>query len=61
MVYDTVVKSRTGEIEWRTVPGDENDENVTIPTEQFPKVPAQYIARLVYDRTHVSAVMVAKP
>lgn len=63
-----VVEERTGEIEFRVVNNDGARESTIILTglkcifqKQLPKMPKDYIARLVYDRTHLSIAIVKKP
>ncbi|MCJ1320970.1 histone acetyltransferase [Xylographa vitiligo] len=63
-----VVEERTGEIEFRVVNNDNTRESLIILTglkcifqKQLPKMPKDYIARLVYDRTHLSIAIVKKP
>ncbi|KAI9817101.1 MAG: histone acetyltransferase [Pycnora praestabilis] len=63
-----VIEERTGEIEFRVVNNDNSRESLIILTglkcifqKQLPKMPKDYIARLVYDRTHLSMAIVKKP
>ncbi|KAI0998587.1 Histone acetyltransferase [Podosphaera aphanis] len=63
-----VLEERNGEIEFRVVNNDNQPENLIILTglkcifqKQLPKMPKDYIARLVYDRTHLSMAIVKKP
>ncbi|KAF8847235.1 histone acetyltransferase [Acephala macrosclerotiorum] len=63
-----VVEERNGEIEFRVVNNDNQRESLIILTglkcifqKQLPKMPKDYIARLVYDRTHLSMAIVKKP
>ncbi|KAJ3566850.1 hypothetical protein NPX13_g6981 [Xylaria arbuscula] len=63
-----VIEERTGEIEFRVVNNDNDRESLIILTglkcifqKQLPKMPKDYIARLVYDRTHLSIAIVKKP
>lgn len=63
-----VIEERTGEIEFRVVNNDGKRESTIILTglkcifqKQLPKMPKDYIARLVYDRTHLSIAIVKKP
>ncbi|KAI3539617.1 hypothetical protein CPAR01_01215 [Colletotrichum paranaense] len=63
-----VIEERTGEIEFRVVNNDNERESLIILTglkcifqKQLPKMPKDYIARLVYDRTHLSIAIVKKP
>ncbi|KAG6158856.1 histone acetyltransferase [Claviceps purpurea] len=63
-----VIEERNGEIEFRVVNNDNERESLIILTglkcifqKQLPKMPKDYIARLVYDRTHLSIAIVKKP
>jgi histone acetyltransferase len=63
-----VIEERNGEIEFRVVNNDGRRESSIILTglkcifqKQLPKMPKDYIARLVYDRTHMSIAIVKKP
>ncbi|KAH7079984.1 histone acetyltransferase GCN5 [Paraphoma chrysanthemicola] len=63
-----VVEERNGEIEFRVVNNDGRRESTIILTglkcifqKQLPKMPKDYIARLVYDRTHLSIAIVKHP
>ncbi|EFY88855.1 histone acetyltransferase GCN5 [Metarhizium acridum CQMa 102] len=63
-----VLEQRNGEIEFRVVNNDGTRESVVVPTglkclfqKQLPKMPKDYIARLVYDRTHLSIAIIKKP
>jgi histone acetyltransferase len=63
-----VIEERKGEIEFRVVNNDNERESLIILTglkcifqKQLPKMPKDYIARLVYDRTHLSIAIVKKP
>ncbi|EPE10429.1 histone acetyltransferase gcn5 [Ophiostoma piceae UAMH 11346] len=63
-----VIEERTGEIEFRVVNNDGEKDSFVIMTglknifqKQLPKMPKDYIARLVYDRTHMSIAIVKKP
>ena len=63
-----VLEERNGEIEFRVVNNDGAAESTIILTglkclfqKQLPKMPKDYIARLVYDRTHKSIAIVKKP
>ncbi|KAK4041549.1 histone acetyltransferase [Parachaetomium inaequale] len=63
-----VIEERNGEIEFRVVNNDNDRESLIILTglkcifqKQLPKMPKDYIARLVYDRTHLSIAIVKKP
>ncbi|KAI9686451.1 MAG: hypothetical protein M1820_010635 [Bogoriella megaspora] len=63
-----VLEERLGEIEFRVVNNDGSRESTIILTglknlfqRQLPNMPKDYIARLVYDRTHLSLAMVKVP
>jgi histone acetyltransferase len=63
-----VIEERTGEIEFRVVNNDGRRESTIVLTglkcifqKQLPKMPKDYIARLVYDRTHCSIAIVKLP
>ncbi|KAI0449849.1 histone acetyltransferase GCN5-like protein [Xylaria acuta] len=63
-----VLEELNGEIEFRVVNNDGGRESMIILTglkclfqKQLPKMPKDYIARLVYDRTHLSIAIVKKP
>ncbi|ERS98522.1 hypothetical protein HMPREF1624_05306 [Sporothrix schenckii ATCC 58251] len=63
-----VVEERNGEIQFKVVNNDNARESMIILTglknlfqKQLPKMPKDYIARLVYDRTHVSLAIVRHP
>lgn len=63
-----VIEERNGEIEFRVVNNDGSRESAIILTglkclfqKQLPKMPKDYIARLVYDRTHLSIAIVKMP
>ncbi|KAF2818928.1 histone acetyltransferase GCN5 [Ophiobolus disseminans] len=63
-----VVEERNGEIEFRVVNNDGGRESTIILTglknlfqKQLPKMPKDYIARLVYDRTHLSIAILKMP
>ncbi|KAK3944865.1 histone acetyltransferase gcn5 [Diplogelasinospora grovesii] len=63
-----VLEERNGEIEFRVVNNDGSRESAIILTglkclfqKQLPKMPKDYIARLVYDRTHLSVAIVKMP
>jgi histone acetyltransferase len=63
-----VIEERNGEIEFRVVNNDGSRDSTIILTglkcifqKQLPKMPKDYIARLVYDRTHLSIAIVKKP
>lgn len=63
-----VLEERNGEIEFRVVNNDGERESIIILTglkclfqKQLPKMPKDYIARLVYDRCHLSIAIVKTP
>ncbi|KAF2435904.1 histone acetyltransferase GCN5 [Tothia fuscella] len=63
-----VIEEKEGIIEFRVVNNDGKPESTVILTglkgifqKQLPKMPKDYIARLVYDRTHMSLAIVKKP
>lgn len=63
-----MIEERNGEIEFRVVNNDGKKDSTIILTglkcifqKQLPKMPKDYIARLVYDRTHISIAIVKKP
>lgn len=63
-----MIEERNGEIEFRVVNNDGERDSLIILTglkcifqKQLPKMPKDYIARLVYDRTHLSIAIVKKP
>ncbi|KAA8894164.1 Bromodomain-containing protein [Sphaerosporella brunnea] len=65
---NAVIEERNGDIEFRVVNNDNTRESTIILTglknifqKQLPKMPRDYIARLVYDRTHLSMAIVKKP
>ncbi|KAK7203470.1 hypothetical protein BZA70DRAFT_299901 [Myxozyma melibiosi] len=67
-VRTAVIEERDGLIEFRVVNNDNSRENLMILTglknifqKQLPKMPREYIARLVYDRSHLSIAIVKKP
>ena len=62
------MEERDGEIEFRVVNNDGSSENMIILTglkclfqKQLPKMPKDYIARLVYDYNHLSLAIVKMP
>lgn len=62
-----MLEEREGEIEFRVVNNDGTKDSFIILTglkcifqKQLPKMPKDYIARLVYDRTHLSMAIVKK-
>ncbi|EGC44148.1 histone acetyltransferase [Histoplasma capsulatum var. duboisii H88] len=63
-----VLEERNGEIQFRVVNNDGSRESTIILTglkclfqKQLPKMPKDYIARLVYDRAHLSMAIVKIP
>ncbi|KXG50305.1 Acyl-CoA N-acyltransferase [Penicillium griseofulvum] len=63
-----VLEERNGDIEYRVVNNDGSRESMIILTglkclfqKQLPKMPKDYIARLVYDRSHLSIAIVKMP
>ncbi|EPE04049.1 histone acetyltransferase gcn5 [Ophiostoma piceae UAMH 11346] len=68
MWQPAVLEERNGEIKFRVVNNDGERESNIILTglknlfqKQLPKMPKDYIARLVYDRTHLSIAIVRDP
>ncbi|KAI9284135.1 hypothetical protein BC943DRAFT_381404 [Umbelopsis sp. AD052] len=64
----SVLEERRGEIEFRVVKNDGAPESMILLTglknifqKQLPKMPKEYIARLVYDRNHLSMALIRKP
>ncbi|KAH3674200.1 hypothetical protein WICMUC_003442 [Wickerhamomyces mucosus] len=64
----SVLEEREGKIEFRVVNNDNTKENMMVLTglknifqKQLPKMPREYIARLVYDRSHLSMAVIRKP
>lgn len=62
------IEEREGKIEFRVVNNDNSKESMMILTglknifqKQLPKMPREYISRLVYDRSHISLAVVRKP
>lgn len=62
------IEEREGLIEFRVVNNDNSRDNLIILTglknifqKQLPKMPREYIARLIYDRNHLSMAIVKKP
>lgn len=62
------IEERNGDIEFRVVNNDGERESSIVLTglkcifqRQLPEMPKGYIARLVYDRTHISIAIVKKP
>ncbi|KAI3571225.1 Bromodomain-containing protein [Fusarium oxysporum f. sp. albedinis] len=63
-----VIEECKGEIEFRVVNNDGDRESLIVLgglkcvfQKQLPEMPKSYIARLVYDRAHMSIVIVRKP
>lgn len=63
-----VLEEMNGVIEFRVVNNDNSKEHMMILTglknifqKQLPKMPREYIARLVFDRSHVSIAVIRKP
>lgn len=63
-----VLEERNGQIEFRVVNNDGTRESTIILTglknlfqRQLPKMPKDYITRLVYDRTHLSLAIIKRP
>ncbi|EFQ88722.1 hypothetical protein PTT_15285 [Pyrenophora teres f. teres 0-1] len=63
-----VIEERNGDIEFRVVNNDGARESTIVLTglknlfqKQLPKMPKDYIARLVYDRTHLSLAICRMP
>lgn len=68
LVKPAATEERNGEIECRVVNNDGSRENTIVLTglkclfqTQLPKMPPGYIARLVFDRAHVSMALVKMP
>ncbi|KAH7587819.1 Bromodomain [Nakaseomyces glabratus] len=64
----SVIEENEGKIEFRVVSNDNTRENMMVLTglknifqKQLPKMPKEYIARLVYDRSHLSMAVIRKP
>ncbi|KAI5954451.1 GCN5 [Candida jiufengensis] len=64
----SVIEEKEGKIEFRVVNNDNTRENLIVLTglknifqKQLPKMPREYISRLVYDRSHLSMAVVRKP
>lgn len=64
----SVIEEKEGKIEFRVVNNDNTKENLIVLTglknifqKQLPKMPREYIARLVFDRSHLSMAVVRKP
>ncbi|KAM5513554.1 histone acetyltransferase [Fusarium oxysporum f. sp. phaseoli] len=63
-----VIEERNGEIEFRVVNNDGDRESLIVLgglkcvfQKQLPEMPKSYIARLVYDKAHMSIAIVRKP
>lgn len=63
-----VIEERNGDISFQVVNNDGKPRSMIILTglkcifqKQLPKMPKDYIARLVYDRTHLSIAIVKRP
>ncbi|WPH03284.1 histone acetyltransferase GCN5 [Acrodontium crateriforme] len=63
-----VIEERNGDISFQVVNNDGKPRSMIIMTglkcifqKQLPKMPKDYIARLVYDRTHMSLAIVKRP
>ena len=63
-----LAEERNGEISFQVVNNDNHPRSMIILTglkcifqKQLPKMPKDYIARLVYDRTHLSIAIVKRP
>jgi len=63
-----VIEERNGDISFQVVNNDGKPQSMLILTglkcifqKQLPKMPKDYIARLVYDRTHLSIAIVKRP
>lgn len=64
----SVIEEKEGKIEFRVVNNDNSKEHLMVLTglknifqKQLPKMPREYISRLVYDRSHLSMAVVRKP
>lgn len=64
----SVIEEKENHIEFRVVNNDNTRENMMVLTglknifqKQLPKMPKEYIARLVYDRSHISMTIIRKP
>ncbi|EST08494.2 Bromodomain protein [Kalmanozyma brasiliensis GHG001] len=62
-----VIEERTGLIQFRVVTNDDNHESMILLTglknifqRQLPKMPREYISRLVFDRNHQSVAIVKR-
>lgn len=63
-----MIEERNGDISFQVVNNDNQPRSMIILTglkcifqKQLPKMPKDYIARLVYDRTHLSIAIVKRP
>ncbi|CAK9437367.1 uncharacterized protein LODBEIA_P17450 [Lodderomyces beijingensis] len=64
----SVVEENEGKIEFRVVNNDNTKDSMIVLTglknifqKQLPKMPREYISRLVYDRSHLSMAVIRKP
>lgn len=64
----SVIEEKKGKIEFRVVNCDNDPENMIVLTglknifqKQLPKMPKEYIARLVFDRSHLSIAIIRHP
>lgn len=64
----SVIEEKEGKIEFRVVNNDNTKDSLIVLTglknifqKQLPKMPREYISRLVYDRSHLSMAVVRKP
>ncbi|KAL6928699.1 histone acetyltransferase [Hanseniaspora valbyensis] len=64
----SVIEEKCGKIEFRVVNSDNDPENMIVLTglknifqKQLPKMPKEYIARLVFDRSHLSIAIIRHP
>lgn len=64
----SVIEEKKGKIEFRVVNCDNDPENMIVLTglknifqKQLPKMPKEYIARLVFDRSHLSMAIIRHP
>ena len=64
----SVIEEKEGRIEFRVVNNDNTKENLMVLVglknifqKQLPKMPKEYIARLVFDRSHLSMAIIKKP
>ena len=68
ILQPAVLEERRGDIEFRVVNNDGSHDSFIVLTglkcifqKQLPKMPKDYIARLVYDRSHLSIAIVKHP